>query len=540
VYMSPQVERLLGYAPEEWLVDPGFFLKLLHPGDRERVLAENDRTNRSGEPFDMEYRLIARDGRTVWVRDEAVLVRDEGGRPLYWQGVMIDVTERKALEARLRHQALHDPLTNLPNRTLLMDRLEQALVRAERRGTKVAVLFMDLDNFKHVNDSMSHEAGDRLLVEVAERLREWLRAEDTIARLGGDEFVILLEDLEGEQAATAVAGQIAQALRPPIILDDQEIFVTTSIGIAFGTSREDRPEVLLREADVAMYRAKAGGKDHHEVYRPEMSKLSSQRLTLEGDLRRALGRDELELYYQPKVVVESGEIVAIEALMRWKHPDRGLLPPAEFVPLAEETRLIIPIGRWVLEQACRQVKEWQQRFPAAQLLAVNVNLSARQFYDPDLVEQVAGVLEETGLDAGSLVLEITEGTAMAEVLSTTATLGALRELGVKLAIDDFGTGYSSLSYLKRFPVDVIKIDRSIVEGLGEDQGNSAIVSATITLAHALGLEVIAEGVETDEEAAELRALGCNFGQGDLWWTPQPAEEMAALLEVASVRGWRIQ
>jgi len=529
VYMSPQVERMLGYAPEEWLVDPRFFLEILHPGDRERVLAENERTNRSGEPFDMEYRLIARDGRTIWVRDEAVLVKD-GDRPLYWQGVMTDVTERKALEERLRYQALHDPLTDLANRTLLLDRLAHALVRAERRGAKVAVLFMDLDNFKYVNDSMSHEAGDRLLVEVAERLRKCLRDEDTVARLGGDEFAILLEDLGREQEATAVAGQVAQALRPPITLDDREIFVTASIGVAFGTSREDRPESLLREADVAMYRAKAGGKDRHAVYHPEMGELSSQRLTLEGDLRRALEREELKVYYQPKVLVETGKIVALEALTRWEHPERGLLHPAEFVPLAEETRLIIPIGWWVLGEACRQVREWQKRYPSDPPLAININLSARQFYNPDLVERIAGVLEETALDPSTLVLEITEGTAMEEALSTTATLGALRGLGVKLAIDDFGTGYSSLSYLKRFPIDVIKIDRSIVEGLGRDRGDSAIVSATITLAHALGLEVIAEGVETDEEAAELLALGCNFGQGYYWWTPQPAGVMAALLE----------
>jgi diguanylate cyclase (GGDEF)-like protein/PAS domain S-box-containing protein len=529
VYMSPQVERMLGYAPEEWLVDPSFFLKLLHPGDRERVLAENERTNRSGEPFDMEYRLISRDGRTIWVRDEAVLVKD-GDRPLYWQGVMTDVTERKALEERLRHQALHDHLTGLPNRTLLMDRVSHALVRAERRETKVAVLFMDLDNFKYVNDSLGHEAGDRLLVEVAERLRDCLRAEDTVARLGGDEFAILLEDLEREQEASAVAGQVAQTLQPPILIDDREIFVTTSIGVAFGTCREDRPEVLLREADVAMYRAKAGGKDHHAVYQPEMGELSSQRLTLEGDLRRALEREELKVYYQPKVLVETGKIVALEALTRWEHPERGLLLPTDFVPLAEETRLIIPIGWWVLEEACRQVKEWQKLYPSDPPLAVNVNLSARQFYDPDLVRKVAGVLEETALDPSSLVLEITEGTAMEEAFSTTATLGALKGLGVKLAIDDFGTGYSSLSYLKRFPVDTIKIDRSIVEGLGRDRGDSAIVSATITLAHALGLEVIAEGVETDEEATELQALGCNFGQGYYWWTPQPAGETAALLE----------
>jgi diguanylate cyclase (GGDEF)-like protein/PAS domain S-box-containing protein len=539
LYISAQVETMLGYAPEEWLVDREFFLKILHPDDQERVLVENARTNESGERFDMEYRLISRDGRTVWVHDEAVLVRDEEGDPLYWQGVMTDVTERKALEERLRHQALHDPLTDLPNRTLLLDRLEHALERAERRK-KVAVLFLDLDNFKRVNDSLGHQTGDRLLVEVARRLRSSLRTEDTVARLGGDEFVILGEDLNGDEDAAAFAGRIARALRPGVALDGHEVFVTVSIGIALGSSGEDRPEALLRDAEIAMYQGKQGGKNRYEFYRPVMGELSSQRLTLEQALRCALERGEFVVHYQPKVNIGTGEIVGVEALLRWKHPERGLLPPADFVPLAEETGLIMPLGRWVLEEACRQVKEWHKLYPSDQPLAVNVNLSARQFYGPDLVRKVAGVLRETDLEASSLVLEITEGSAMEDAPSTMATLGALRGLGVKLAIDDFGNGYSSLSYLKRFPLDVIKIDRSIVEGLGRDRGDSAIVSATITLAHALGLEVIAEGMETGEAVAELQALGCNFGQGDYWWRPQPAEKTAALLEATSVRNLRLK
>ena len=530
VYMSPQVEAMLGYAPEEWLVDREFFVKLLHPDDRERVLAENKRTNESGEPFEAEYRLIARDGHTVWVHDEAALVRDEEGRPLFWQGVMTDVTERKALEDRLRHQALHDPLTDLPNRALLMDRLRHALARAERRGEKVAVLFMDLDNFKHVNDSLGHEAGDRLLVEVAGRLRECLRDEDTLARLGGDEFVVLIEDRYAEEDAVNVVRRIAQVLRPPFLLDRREVFVTTSTGITFGASNGDRPEALLREADIAMYQAKDSGKNRHAVFRPEMSDLSSKRLTLEGELRRALERGEFVVHYQPKVLIESGEIVGMEALVRWEHPEQGLLLPSEFVPLAEETGLIVPIGGWVLGEACRQAKRWRELYPNDPRLAIYVNLSALQFHAPHLVGEVAGVLEDTGLDASSLALEITEGVAMEDAPSTMATLRALKDLGVKLAIDDFGTGYSSLSYLKRFPVDVIKVDRSIVEGMGHDRGDLAIVSATIALAHALGLEVIAEGVEAEEQVGELRALGCDFGQGDYWWRPSPTEEATALLE----------
>jgi diguanylate cyclase (GGDEF)-like protein/PAS domain S-box-containing protein len=530
VYMSPQVEAMLGYAPEEWLVDREFFVKLLHPDDRERVLAENKRTNESGKPFEAEYRLIARDGRTVWVHDEAVLVKDEGGRPLFWQGVMTDMTERKGLEERLWHQALHDPLTDLPNRALLMDRLGHALARAERRGKKVAILFMDLDNFKHVNDSLGHKAGDRLLVEVAGRLRECMRAEDTVARLGGDEFVVLLEDLDDVEDAANVAREIAQALQSPILVDTQEVFVTTSIGIAFGASSEDHVETLLREADVAMYRAKDGGKNRHVVYRQEMAGFASKRLTLERDLRRALQREEFVVYYQPKVLIGSGEIVGMEALVRWEHPERGLLPPSEFVSFAEETGLIMPVGRWVLGEACRQAKGWQEHNSNDLRLAICVNLSAPQFQSHDLVGEVAGALEEAGLDASSLVLEITEDAAMEDAPATMATLHALKDLGVRLAIDDFGTGYSSLSYLKRFPVDIIKVDRSIVEGLGQDRGDSAIVSATIALAHALGLEVTAEGVETAEQAAELHALGCDFGQGDYWWRPHPADEAAAILE----------
>jgi diguanylate cyclase (GGDEF)-like protein len=445
-------------------------------------------------------------------------------------GTVQDVTERKVLEERLEYQAFHDPLTDLANRTLLTDRLGHALAQTGRRSTKVAVLFMDLDNFKYVNDSLGHEVGDRLLVAVAGRVKGCLRSEDTIARFGGDEFIILLEDITDEDEATAAAESIARTLRPPLAIDGHEIFVTISIGIAFGGSAEDRPEGLLRKADVAMYRAKDKGRDRYEVFRPEMGDSPLRRFGLEGDLRRAVEREEFVVHYEPIVSVRTGETVGVEALVRWKHPERGLLVPAEFVPLAEETGLIATIGRWVLRAACRNAREWQWRCPRDHHPNISVNLSARQFRDPQVVGIVRDVLRETGLEPGSLVLEITESVAMNDAALTIAILSQLKNLGVKLAIDDFGTGYSSLSYLKRFPVDVIKIDRSIVAGIGQDSGDSAIVSATIALAHALGLEVVAEGVETAVEVAELRALGCDFGQGYYWWRPQLAKETAKLLK----------
>ena len=540
MYVSPQIEDLTGYSPEDYYSIEELWYGATHPDDRERVLAEDDRTDETGEPFVMEYRIIHRDGHVVWVRDEAVLVADAEGRPRFWQGVMSNITERKELEERLSHQALHDSLTGLPNRSLFVDRLGQALNRAGRRGARVAVLFLDLDNFKYVNDSLGHEAGDELLVEVANRLRSLLRPEDTLARLGGDEFVVLLEDLGGEDEAVGVAERIERGLRVPFALDGHEFFVTASTGIAFGGDAGDRPDDLLRDSDTAMYRAKESGKDHHAVFSPEMKEHSSRRLGLEGDLRRALRRPEGEfrVHYQPKALVKTAEIVGVEALVRWEHPELGLVLPSDFIPLAEETGLIVPLGRWVLREACRQAKEWQEGRPAGSSLFMSVNLSARQFRDPDLAGQVEDVLEETGLDPGSLVLEITESTLMEDAPSTVAILERLKAFGVRVAIDDFGTGYSSLSYLKRFPVDVIKIDRSIVSGLERDPGNAAIVSATITLAHALDLEVVAEGVETEGEVAELHNLGCDLGQGYYWWKPRPAKETAALLETNfySLRG----
>ena len=535
-YWSDETYRILGFEPQSFVPTSARFLKSVHPDDREGVRRTIGKALEAGDAHDeMGYRVVRPDGsvRAVSARYEAT--RDEeGGRAIGLAGTIHDVTERRALEEELAHRAFHDPLTDLPNRTLLMDRLGHALARKERAKGEVAVMFMDLDNFKHVNDSLGHEAGDDLLVEVAARIRGSVRPEDTVARLGGDEFAVLLEDVGGEDGAVEVAERIARELSPPIRLGGREVFVTPSIGVALGGPDKTRSDGLLREADAAMYRAKARGKNRHAVFRPEMRGTSSRRLRLEGDLRRALedpGR-EFRVFYQPEALVRTGRIVGVEALIRWEHPEQGFLPPAEFVPLAEETGLIVPLGRWVFREACRQAGEWRRRFPrdpGDEPLRMSVNLSARQFQNPGLLGEVTEALDAAGLEPDGLILEITESVLMEDAPSTVATLRGLRALGVKLAIDDFGTGYSSLSYLKRFPVDLIKIDRTIVGGLERDAGNAAIVAATVTLAHALGLRVVAEGVETHEEAAKLREMDCDMGQGYYWWRPSPPEAAATLI-----------
>jgi len=518
-YISPQIESLTGYVPEQYAADPTFWLETTHPDDRQRVLDEGERTDRTGEPFRMEFRKITRDGRVIWVRDEAVLIRSASGEPLYWQGVVSDVTERKELEERLEHQALHDPLTNLPNRSLFVDRLGQALRRTRRRDDHgVAVLFMDLDNFKSVNDSLGHKAGDLLLVVAAERLRRCLRPEDTLARFGGDEFVVLVEDAEEASGAIRVAERLSDELRKPFLIEGRELYVAASIGIAVGEDLRKSPEDLLRDADTAMYRAKDEAADYR-VFDPSMYLRAVNRLEQESDLRRAVERNEFVLHYQPIVNLEDGRVWGVEALVRWDHPERGLLNPAEFVALAEESGLVIPMGERVLEEACRQAKEWRNDHPHAAQLVMSVNLSAKQLGRADLTETIERTLRKTGFEGGYLSLDVTE-TAYVEVLEgNTAALDRLRGMGVSISIDDFGTGYSSLSYLKRLPADVLKIDKSFVGGLGEDAEDTAVVRMIIELAHTFGMEVIAEGVETEGQAALLEEMGCDLAQGYLFSEP---------------------
>ena len=662
MYMSPQIQALTGYSPEECR-DSDLRWSMVHPDDRERIRLEDERSGEPGEVFTTEYRVVHRDGRTKWVRNESVMIVDEVSGTRYWQGFMLDITERKtfeealerlshrhemvlksagegifgldldgnatfvnpaaarmtgweveellgrtlhgilhhtkpdgapyasedcpvhatlqdgstqsrddevfwrkdgtsfpveyvstpihqdgevvgavvtlkditerkALEQQLHYQAFHDPLSGLPNRALFMDRLAHALALTDRRGDKVAVLFTDLDNFKVINDSLGHKTGDQLLMAVAERLKACLRPGDTAARIGGDEFTVLLEEIDGLGDAVRVAERIAESLQSPFALDQHEVFFTTSIGVALSSSPHKSPADLLRQADLAMYRAKHKGKARYEVFEPSMGTDALKRLWLENELRRALERGEFKVYYQPILSLDGDRIVGAEALVRWEHPQRGLLLPESFLSVAEDTGLIVQIGEGVLREACHQMRAWQQGYPALPPLTVSVNLSPRQLFRPELV---AEILAETGLDAGSLQLEITEGVMTSNgVHSADNTLRSLKDLNIQLAVDDFGMGHSSLSYLKRFPVDFLKIDRSFIAGLGQGADgvskDAEIVAAMIDLTHALGLEAVAEGVETAGQLAQLRNMKCDLAQGNYFSEPLPSEELSVLLE----------
>jgi diguanylate cyclase (GGDEF)-like protein/PAS domain S-box-containing protein len=525
VYTSPQIEPMLGYSADEWVANPSLFVELLHPDDRERVLAAHERTHATGEPLHAEYRLHTRDGRVVWVRDEAHIINDpHGGEPVL-QGYLLDITGRREAEEQLRHQAFHDPLTGLANRALFTDRVEHALVV---RSGDAAVLFLDLDDFKAVNDSFGHPAGDALLQEVAQRLRDALTPGDTIARLGGDEFAILVERGGGDASAVDVAERVVGAFQAPFDVQGREVFITASVGIGVGGAADE----LLRSADVAMYRAKSSGKAQYVVYAPRMDDHVVGRLELVADLRRALIDDELVVHYQPTVELESGRIVGVEALVRWQHPTRGMLQPSDFIGVAEETGQIVEIGRWVLAEACRQTALW--RAERAHDLSVSVNVSTRQIHRPSLVDDVREALTTSGLAPHALTLEITESALARRREEMTAILEDVTALGVLLALDDFGTGYSSLSLLRDLPVQTLKIDRSFVQTVDAGPGPRAFVQAIVDLAEALRLTAIAEGIERPIQVTALRRIGCSYGQGFHFAPPMASQALEHLLRAGRV------
>jgi diguanylate cyclase (GGDEF)-like protein len=451
--------------------------------------------------------------------------------------VLAAAIERRRSEAETRHQALHDPLTGLPNRALFRDRLQHALARSRRSGRTLAVLFLDVDNFKVVNDSLGHEAGDELLCALAPCLAESVRTGDTVARFGGDEFVLLCEDIGDEREALEIAERVKQCFARPLPIAGGEHFVTASIGVAMPTPGHDSPDSLLRDADAAMYQAKQRGRARFEVFDSDMRASAVKRLQVEAELRHAIERDELRLAYQPVIDLETGGIVAVEALVRWQHPERGIVPPNEFIPVAEESGLIVPLGRWVIREAARQATHWRAMSgPDERPLVVSVNLSARQVSEPELVRTVSDILDEFHVDPPQLALEITETVLVEDTVAAAETLRELQALGVKLVLDDFGTGYSSLGYVKRFPLSFLKLDRSFVAELGNSNRDAAIVSAIVEMSRALEAHVVAEGVETEDQLRRVRALGCDLAQGFLFSRPLPADEIDGLLRTDP---WRV-
>jgi len=529
--VNPALCELTGYSEDELALRT--HQSIAHPDD---VAQNTEQTQRlldgKADSYRIETRYLNRDGHVIWAELSVSLVRNSNGQPRYFIAQMVDITDRKIFERQLLHQAFHDGLTGLPNRGLFMDRLEHALARRPRAEETVAVLFLDLDNFKVINDSLGHRAGDQLLITMAERLMQCVREGDTVARLGGDEFTVLLEHITDVTDAILVAERIAEQSLTLYTIGDREVSVTASIGIAMPETDEVTADDLLRNADIAMYEAKQRGKAQYQVFTSPMDVRARERLDLEIELQRALERGEFVLHFQPVVDLKTGAVNEVEALIRWRHPVRGLLPPSDFIAIADETGTIVDIGGWVLRRACRRLREWQQELPVSadrQPLTMSVNISDRQFLQPTLVQTVRDVLEEARIDPRTLKLEVTERIIAEDAETAIETLRNLRALGVTLAIDDFGTGYSSLNYLKRLDVDMLKIDRTFIHGISRNVEDTSIVEAVLAIAKSLGVRTIAEGIETPAQLAFLTARGCENGQGHLFSPPLPSDELITLL-----------
>jgi diguanylate cyclase (GGDEF)-like protein/PAS domain S-box-containing protein len=518
IFTSRQIEPILGYSVEEWATDSELFTRLLHPEDRERVLDAHVRTHETHEPLSLEYRLIARDGRVVHLRDEGVIVVDEHGKPLYLHGYLLDITREREAEQQLRQLALYDPLTGLANRAFFHERLKHAIKLRHDEGHATGLLYIDLDDFKGINDRWGHDLGDEVLHEIGQRIERSVRPGDTAARLGGDEFAVVLTEPVTPDDAVSVAERLLTEIGRPLESGSGPLYTAASIGIAFGSN----DETLLKEADIAMYRAKNHSEMGYAFFDPQLDRVALERSQRIGELREGIAREEFRLDYQAVVDLDRNEITGYEALVRWEHPTAGELPPGEFIPLAEETGLIVSLGEWVLTEACTEATNLHRLH--GRPVHMSVNVSARQLHHPDFFRHVSRALDSSALMPNLLTLELTESTLLASDERVSRTLQRIKDLGVVLALDDFGTGYASLSYLRQFPIDVVKIDRSFTANASSENGDLVLLKGIIDLGHALELNLVAEGIETPEQHTIVRQLGCHQAQGFYFGRPShPAQ-----------------
>lgn len=539
-YISLGCLDLLELTPDRVLENASLCFGQIHIDDRAEFYTAATQSAQTLKPFTYEWRIITPSGKLKWVQTNARPESRENG-DIVWYGVLLDVTDKKQAQELIIHNALHDPLTDLPNRTLLVERLELAISRAKRvESYRYAVLFLDLDRFKVINDSLGHLAGDQLLKDIAQKLKTHLREVDLVARIGGDEFVILLEDISGIEKAIQITERILKDFKTPLILNDAEVVISTSIGIVLGTNDYCQASDLLRNADIAMYRAKAHERSSYKIFDVKMHTQAVNRLTLETDIRKALEREEFVIYYQPIVDIlgdaygaqsqpQAGRLIGFEALLRWQHPTRGFVLPREFIPIAEETGLIVQIDRWMLYTACQQLANWKKSFTTHLPLKISINLSAQNIRQHSLIEDIDRILAQTSLTGDCIALEITESILIENISKTIDLLTELKARKIQISIDDFGTGYSSLNYLHRLPTDNLKIDRSFVSQMQEGNRNYQVVSTIIALSNQLGLNVIAEGIETPQQLQWLQQLGCEFGQGYLFSQPLDCQTAEALL-----------